>query len=80
MQDLLVELWREQQATVFFVTHSVDEAVYLGDRVYLLSPRPGTLLKEIPVPAPDRPAREMQREPQFTEVEASRPPDAGEAP
>lgn len=68
MQDLLVELWREQEATVFFVTHSVEEAVYLGDRVYILSPAPGTMVKEMPVPPPDRPARVMQREPEFTEA------------
>jgi NitT/TauT family transport system ATP-binding protein len=68
MQDLLVGLWREQQATVFFVTHSVEEAVYLGDRVYIISNAPGTILKEMEVPAPDRPAREMQREPAFMEV------------
>jgi NitT/TauT family transport system ATP-binding protein len=67
MQDLLVSLWREQQASVFFVTHSVEEAVYLGDRVFLLSTSPGTLLREIPVPPPDRPAQVMQREPAFLE-------------
>jgi len=61
-------LWRDEQATVFFVTHSVEEAVYLGDRVYLLSPSPGRLHREITVPAPDRPAREMQRDPAFTEI------------
>src|SRR5206468_13057367 len=33
MQELLVQLWKEQQSTVFIVTHSVEEAVYLGDRV-----------------------------------------------
>jgi NitT/TauT family transport system ATP-binding protein len=65
MQDLLVELWRDLEATVFFVTHSVEEAVYLGDRVYIMSPAPGRLLKEFHVPPPDRPAREMQREPEF---------------
>jgi NitT/TauT family transport system ATP-binding protein len=68
MQDLLVGLWREQEATVFFVTHSVEEAVYLGDRVYIMSPAPGTLLKEMEVPAPDRPARVMQREAEFNQV------------
>ena len=47
MQDLLVELWREAQATVFFVTHSIEEAVYLGDRVYVFSSSPGTILREI---------------------------------
>ena len=68
MQDLLVALWRDLEPAVFFVTHSVEEAVYLGDRVYILSPSPGRLLHEIPVPTPDRPARIMQREPGFCEV------------
>jgi NitT/TauT family transport system ATP-binding protein len=68
MQDLLVGLWREQEATVFFVTHSVEEAVYLGDRVYVLSKAPGTIIKEMELPGPSRPAREMQREPGFTEI------------
>ena len=45
MQALLVDLWKEAQATVFFVTHSIEEAVYLGDRVYVFSSAPGTILK-----------------------------------
>lgn len=67
MQDQLVGLWRELQATVFFVTHSIEEAVFLGDRVYILSSSPGTLLREVVVPAPDRPAQRMQQEPAFLE-------------
>jgi NitT/TauT family transport system ATP-binding protein len=65
MQDLLVGLWRDLEATVFFITHSVEEAVFLGDRIYIFSPGPGTLLKQIELPSPDRSAREMQREPAF---------------
>jgi NitT/TauT family transport system ATP-binding protein len=68
MQALLVELWREAQATVFFVTHSIEEAVYLGDRVYVFSSSPGTLLREIEVPPPDRPAREMQLHMRFLDL------------
>jgi NitT/TauT family transport system ATP-binding protein len=68
MQDLLASLWREVQATVFFVTHSIQEAVYLGDRVYVMSNSPGTILRELEVPPPDRPARVMQREQRFQEV------------
>jgi len=68
MQDLLVGLWREQEATVFLVTHSIEEAVYLGDRVYVMSAGPGRLLKEVHVPPPDRPARVMQREKEFLDV------------
>jgi NitT/TauT family transport system ATP-binding protein len=65
MQALLVELWREAEATVFFVTHSIEEAVYLGDRVYVFSSAPGTILRQMEVPGPDRPPREMQRQPEF---------------
>jgi NitT/TauT family transport system ATP-binding protein len=65
MQDLLVALWRELEATVFFVTHDVPEAVYLGDRVFLFSPSPGTLAHQLQVAPPDRPARQMQAEPAF---------------
>jgi NitT/TauT family transport system ATP-binding protein len=68
MQQLLVELWREAQATVFFVTHSIEEAVFLGDRVYIFSSAPGTILREMTVPPPDKPAKEMQRDPAFTNL------------
>jgi NitT/TauT family transport system ATP-binding protein len=67
MQALLVDLWKEAQATVFFVTHSIEEAVYLGDRVYVFSSAPGTILREMEVPPPDRPPKDMQREPAFVE-------------
>jgi NitT/TauT family transport system ATP-binding protein len=65
MQALLVDLWREAEATVFFVTHSIEEAVYLGDRVYIFSSAPGTMLREMQVPKPHRPPKVMQREPEF---------------
>jgi ABC-type nitrate/sulfonate/bicarbonate transport system ATPase subunit len=68
MQDLLVSLWREAQATVLFVTHSIEEAVFLADRVYILSRAPGTLLHEIEVEPADRPAVEMQREKRFRDT------------
>jgi NitT/TauT family transport system ATP-binding protein len=68
MQELLVKLWKEAEATVFFVTHSIEEAVYLGDRVYVFSSSPGTILREIAVPKPDRPPKEMQREKAFIDL------------
>ena len=68
MQDLLVTLWRKVQATVFFVTHSIEEAVYLGDRVYVLSSSPGTMARELEVEPPDRAAAEMQREQKFQDT------------
>jgi NitT/TauT family transport system ATP-binding protein len=68
MQDLLVTLWREVQATVFFITHSIDEAVFLGDRVYIMSNAPGTILEELEIQPADRPSKQMQREPRFQET------------
>ena len=68
MQDLLVSLWRDLQATVFFITHSIEEAVYLGDRIYLLTNSPGTIFEEIEVDPPDKPSRVMQQETKFQET------------
>jgi len=68
MQDMLVHLSREAQATVFFVTHSIEEAVYLGDRTFIISSAPGTILKQMAVPPPDFPARVMQMRPAFMEI------------
>jgi len=67
MQALLVDLWKEAQATVFFVTHSIEEAIYLGDRVYVFSSAPGTIIREMVVPPPTHPPKEMLREPEFIE-------------
>jgi len=67
MQDLLVRLWRDVQATVLFVTHSVEEAVYLGDRVFLMDTTPGRIAEEIRLPTPTAAARAAQSEPWFNE-------------
>jgi len=67
MQELLVDLWKEAQATVFFVTHSIEEALYLGDRVYVFSSSPGTIIREMAVPTSTRPPKEMLRDKAFVE-------------
>jgi NitT/TauT family transport system ATP-binding protein len=67
MQALLVDLWKEAEATVFFVTHSIEEAIYLGDRVYVFSSAPGTIIREMTVPAPTGPPKEMLRDHAFVE-------------
>jgi len=67
MQDLLVKLWREVQATVLFVTHSVEEAVYLGDRVFVMATTPGRIAGDIRIPPAAAPARETQSKPWFHE-------------
>ena len=68
MQDNLVALWREQSPTIFFITHSIEEAVFLGDHILMFSNSPGTMLKTIRVPPPDRPSIVMQRDPKFIET------------
>lgn len=68
MQDLLIGLWKEVESTVFFVTHDVSEAVYLGDRCYIFSNSPGTILHQFRIAAPDRPARLMMREKSFQDT------------
>ena len=55
MHRLLVKLWHEVQATVFMVTHSISEAVYLGDRLWIITPGPGRIGMEIRDALPPRP-------------------------
>jgi NitT/TauT family transport system ATP-binding protein len=84
MQELLIKLWSEQEGTVFLVTHSVEEAVYLGDRVFLMAANPGRLVEVLKVPRPQEPPEESRRKPWFTtfcqsllrrlEEESSAPP------
>jgi NitT/TauT family transport system ATP-binding protein len=50
MQRLLVDVWRETRKTVIYVTHNVAEAVYLADRIVVMTPHPGTVKAEIKIP------------------------------
>jgi NitT/TauT family transport system ATP-binding protein len=50
MQQLLLKVWDETASTILFVTHDVDEAIYLADRIFILCSRPGTIVEDIPVP------------------------------
>src|SRR5499425_283924 len=52
MQRLLADVWRETRKTVIYVTHNVSEAVYLADRVIVMTPHPGTIKTEIRIPLP----------------------------
>jgi ABC-type nitrate/sulfonate/bicarbonate transport system ATPase subunit len=50
MQCLLLKMWEESASTVLFVTHDVEEAIFLGDRLFILSARPGTIVEDVPIP------------------------------
>src|SRR5881392_3358609 len=51
-QTFLTEIWEQDRRTIAFVTHDIDEAVFLGDTVYTMTPRPGRLREVIPVDIP----------------------------
>jgi NitT/TauT family transport system ATP-binding protein len=68
MQELLVGLWQELQSTVFIVTHSVDEAIYLGDRVLRMGAKPGRLVEILKLPRPDMSPEMMRKKPWYNEM------------
>lgn len=52
MQDFLADVWRDSQASVLFVTHSIDEAIALADRVVVFTSRPGRIKEVVPIDLP----------------------------
>lgn len=54
MHEFMIDLWQRTGITVFMITHDVEEAVFLANRIYALGARPGTVRKEIEVKLPDR--------------------------
>jgi NitT/TauT family transport system ATP-binding protein len=65
MHDLILHVCALEGCTVLFVTHDVDEAIYLGQRVVLMAPRPGRIDSTYEVPLPADRAVEMKHSPQF---------------
>ncbi len=69
LQEELLRIWDEQKKTVVFITHSVDEAVFLGDRIMVMTAQPGRVKSFVRVPL-DRPRNliELQKAPEFGEL------------
>ena len=65
MQELLLHLWHEVRTTVLFVTHDVDEAIFLADRIAIMRARPGRLKQELEVPLPRPRTLEMATDDTF---------------
>jgi NitT/TauT family transport system ATP-binding protein len=71
LQDELLNIWEKQRKTVIFVTHSIEEALYLADRIVVMTPRPGRIEQIIDVPFP-RPRRDtLKSTPEFLEMRRS---------
>ena len=69
MQNLINELWEEIEGTILFVTHDIAEAVYLADKIHVLSSGPGTLVEEIEIDLPLHRTEDLKQTPRFRELE-----------
>jgi len=69
MQELLLRIWGETASTILFVTHDVDEAIYLADHIYVLCARPGTIMEDVPVPFGRPRDSSMKQSTQFHELQ-----------
>ena len=65
MQAELLRIWNEAHKTVLFITHQIDEAIYLSDRVLVMSARPGKILADITIDLPRPRKLEIKRTPEF---------------
>jgi NitT/TauT family transport system ATP-binding protein len=69
MQDELLRIWREAQKTVLFVTHQINEAVYLADQVVVFSARPGKIREVVDIDLPRPRPLTLKRSPKFLALE-----------
>jgi len=72
MQSLVLEIWKEIGKTIMIITHSVEEALLLGERLFVMAPRPGRIHKEYRLPFAERglneSLRDIKHDPYFIEV------------
>ncbi|MFD0959411.1 ABC transporter ATP-binding protein [Paenibacillus chungangensis] len=68
MQQWLLSIWEENRRSVLLVTHSIEEALYLSDRIIVLSSAPAVVLDEMTVPFPRPRSETLWKEPQFNEL------------
>lgn len=68
MQLLMREIWEKEHPTVVFITHDIDEAVFLANKVYVMSARPGRMVKEVNVYLPHKRTLELKDTPEFIAI------------
>ncbi len=66
LQDWLLKIWSQYRRSVLFVTHSIDEAIYLSDRIYVITERPGRIRLEQAITLPKPRARKIVTAPEFS--------------
>lgn len=70
MNDVVQHVFEAEKTTIVFVTHDVDEAIYLGQRMVLMAPNPGHIVKTVVVPLPDKRYTALRRTPEFLQIKA----------
>jgi NitT/TauT family transport system ATP-binding protein len=68
MQELLLEIWQQSRKTVLFITHDIDEAILLGDKVYVMTARPGRIKEMIEIDMPRPRSVDLLTSPEFITV------------
>ncbi|MFL5148098.1 MAG: ABC transporter ATP-binding protein [Microvirga sp.] len=70
MQELLLGIWERERKTVLFVTHDIEEAIFLASRVVIMTARPGRIKADVPVDLPHPRDYRMKTSPHFSELKA----------
>src|SRR5208282_408782 len=70
MQQLLLRIWQETASTILFVTHDVEEAIYLADRIFIMSAHPGTIVEDLQVPFERPRDLELKQRDSFHELQS----------
>jgi ABC-type nitrate/sulfonate/bicarbonate transport system ATPase subunit len=68
MQKWLLSIWEKERKSILFITHNIEEALFLSDRIYLLSNRPGKIIKELQIPFPRPRKEELLMEDSFQQL------------
>jgi ABC-type nitrate/sulfonate/bicarbonate transport system ATPase subunit len=68
MQELLLKIWEELHKTILFVTHDVEEAIFLSDRIFVMTARPGRIKAVLDVPLPRPRDFEIKSSPEFVQL------------
>lgn len=68
LQEEILRIWEDQRQTIIFVTHDIEEALYLGDRVAVMSPRPSRVVKSVEVPFGRPRSEHIRGDPEFARM------------
>lgn len=68
MQQLMRSIWQNERSTIIFVTHDIEEAVFLSTRIFVMSARPGRIIGDVPVYLPYERKLELKDTPEFIKI------------